>query len=49
MFMEPFSQKIPIRMVYHLVNDNNTWLVDFPSTGFVPDNQDLEKLNKAVE
>jgi len=24
MFMNPFSQKIPIRTVYHLVKDNNT-------------------------
>ena len=49
MFMEPFSQKIPVRTVYHLVKENNTWLIDFTSTGFIPDNEDIGKLNKALE
>jgi len=49
MFLKPFSQKIPVRTVYHLVKDNNTWLIDFTSTGFIPDNKDIEKLNKALE
>jgi ketosteroid isomerase-like protein len=49
MFLTPFSQKIPIRTVYHLVKENNTWLIDFTSTGFIPNNDDIEKLNKALE
>jgi len=49
MFMKPFSQKIPVRTVYHLVKDNNTWLIDFTSTGFIPNNEDIGKLNKALE
>lgn len=49
MFMIPFSQKIPVRTVYHLVKSNNKWLVDFTSTGFIPDNEDIDKLNKALE
>jgi uncharacterized protein (TIGR02246 family) len=49
MFMKPFSQKIPVRTVYHLVKDNNTWLIDFTSTGFIPNNEDINKLNKALE
>lgn len=49
MFMKPFSQKIPVRTVYHLVKDNNTWLIDFTSTGFIPKNEDIDKLNKALE
>jgi hypothetical protein len=49
MFMQPFSQKIPVRTVYHLVKDNNTWLIDFTSTGFIPNNEDIGKLNKALE
>jgi ketosteroid isomerase-like protein len=49
MFMRPVSQKIPLRTVYHLVKDNNTWLIDFTSTGFIPDNEDIDKLNKALE
>jgi len=49
MFLTPFSQKIPVRTVYHLVKENNTWLIDFTSTGFIPNNDDIEKLNKALE
>jgi uncharacterized protein (TIGR02246 family) len=49
MFMNPFSQKIPVRTVYHLVKDNDIWLIDFTSTGFIPDNEDIGKLNKALE
>ncbi len=49
MFMKPYSQKIPVRTVYHLVKDNNTWLIDFTSTAFIPFNEDIDKLNKALE
>ncbi len=49
MFLKPYSQKIPVRTVYHLVKDINTWLIDFTSTGFIPNNEDLDKLNKALE
>lgn len=49
MFLIPFSRKIPVRTVYHLVKENKTWLIDFTSTGFIPNNNDIEKLNKALE
>jgi len=49
MFLTPFSQKIPVRTVYHFVKENNTWLIDFTSTGFIPNNDDIDKLNKALE
>ena len=49
MFLTPFSQKIPVRTVYHLVKDNNTWLIDFTSTGFIPNNEDIDNLNMALE
>ena len=49
MFMKPFSQKIPVRTVYHFVKDNDTWLIDFTSTGFIPNNEDIDKLNKALD
>ncbi len=49
MFLKPFSQKIPVRTVYHLVKDNDTWQIDFTSTGFIPNNDDIDKLNKALE
>jgi ketosteroid isomerase-like protein len=49
MFLKPFSRKIPVRTVYHLVKENDTWLIDFTSTGFIPKNDDIDKLNKALE
>jgi uncharacterized protein (TIGR02246 family) len=49
MFMKPFSQKLPVRTVYHLVKDKNRWLIDFSSTSFIPRNEDIDKLNKALE
>jgi ketosteroid isomerase-like protein len=49
MFLTPYSQKIPVRTVYHLVKENNKWLIDFTSTGFIPKNEDIERLNKALE
>ncbi len=49
MFLIPYSQKLPVRTVYHLVKENNTWLIDFASTGFIPRNEDIDKLNKALE
>lgn len=49
MFLTPYSRKIPVRTVYHLVKDNNTWLIDFTSTGFIPNNEDINKLNEALE
>jgi hypothetical protein len=49
MFMKPFSQKIPVRTIYHLVKVNDIWQIDFTSTGFIPNNEDIDKLNKALE
>ena len=49
MYLKPFSEKIPVRTVYHLVKVNNAWLIDFTSTGFIPFNKDIDKLNKALE
>lgn len=49
MFFKAFSQKMPIRMVYHIVKNNDNWLFDFVSWNFIPNNEDLGKLNKALE
>jgi uncharacterized protein (TIGR02246 family) len=49
MFFKAFSQKIPMRMVYHLVKNGDNWLFDFVSWNFIPDNEDIGKLNKALE
>ena len=49
MFLKPFSQKIPVRNIYHLVKINDIWQFDFTSVGFIPNNEDIGKLNKALE
>jgi ketosteroid isomerase-like protein len=49
MFLKPYSQKIPVRNIYHLVKVNEIWQFDFTSVSFIPDNEDIEKLNKAFE
>ena len=49
MFIKAFSQKMPVRMVYHLVKNGDNWLFDFVSWNFIPNNEDLGKLNKALE
>jgi uncharacterized protein (TIGR02246 family) len=49
MFFKAFSQKMPVRMVYHLVKNGDNWLFDFVSWNFIPNNEDLGKLNKALE
>jgi hypothetical protein len=49
MIMEVFSQKMPLRIVYHLVKNGDDWLIDFISWSFIPNNEDLGKLNKALE
>lgn len=49
MFLTPFSQKIPVRTVYHFVKEDDSWLIDFTSTSFIPNNDDIEKLNRALD
>jgi ketosteroid isomerase-like protein len=49
MFMKPYSQKIPVRNIYHLVKINDIWQFDFTSVSFIPNNEDISKLNKALE
>jgi ketosteroid isomerase-like protein len=49
MFMKPYSQKIPVRAIYHLLKVNDIWQIDFTSTSFIPNNEDIGKLNKALE
>lgn len=49
MFLKPFSRRLPVRNVYHLVKNNGIWQMDFTSVGFIPDNEDIVRLNKALE
>jgi ketosteroid isomerase-like protein len=44
-----WTDKIPVRNVTHFVKVDTKWICDFVSMSFVPNNEDLEKLFKAVE
>jgi len=44
-----WTEKIPLRNVTHFVKTDNKWMVDFTSMSFVPNNEDLAKIFKAVE
>jgi len=44
-----FSPKTPLRMVSHLIKDGDNWKFDFTSLSLVPTNEDIHKINKAVE
>jgi len=49
-YIMPFlSSKIPLRNVYNAVKTNENWMIDFLSWNFIPKNEDIPKLNKAVE
>jgi ketosteroid isomerase-like protein len=43
------NMKIPLRMVSHLVKAGKDWKFDFFSASLIPNNEDLGKLNKALE
>ncbi|MFQ5825630.1 MAG: nuclear transport factor 2 family protein [bacterium] len=43
------SKKILARVVYHFVKTDDDWKVDFLSWALVPKNDDLSKLNEALE
>jgi hypothetical protein len=44
-----FSPKTPLRMVSHLIKDGDAWKFDFTCLSLVPTNEDIPKINKAVE
>lgn len=41
--------KIPLRVDYHLVKNNDVWQIDFCSDNLIPYNKDLATINKALE
>jgi len=49
-YILPFlSSKIQIRTVSYAVKTNDKWMIDFMSFNFIPKNEDISKLNEAVE
>jgi hypothetical protein len=48
-YFSMFTPKIPWRNQYHLVKINNKWMIFFGSSNLIPMNEDIPKLNKALE
>ena len=47
--MNALSEKIPIRFISHLMKTDENWTIDFFSWSFIPLNEDIAKLNEALE
>jgi len=47
--IEQFSKRMPMRMISRCTHTHHGWLIDFLSWSFIPANEDLEKINKALE
>jgi hypothetical protein len=47
--MAAWSPKIPLRMVYHFVKTNDNWMILFTNAAFIPKNEDIQKLNEAID
>jgi uncharacterized protein (TIGR02246 family) len=49
-FMFPvLSPKIPVRNIYHVIKPDDKWMIDFLSFSLIPKNEDLAKLNAALQ
>lgn len=48
-FMPGVSPKIPWRNVYQAVKVDGRWMIDFLSSSFIPRNDDITRINNAVE
>jgi ketosteroid isomerase-like protein len=49
LFFKAFSEKMPFRLIYHLVKNEKGWQFDFIGWNFIPKNEDIPKLNQALE
>jgi len=47
--MSDWSPKIPFRRVYHFVKTNDNWMIFFVNNAFIPKNEDVQKLNEAID
>lgn len=43
-FCFEWNKKIPVRHVVHLFKEGNSWICDFVSTSFIPNNEDMDKI-----
>ena len=44
-----YSEKMPIRVIFHAIKIGTEWKIDFFSWSFIPNNQDIPKLNEALK
>lgn len=47
--MKAISQKMPARLIFHVVKSGDNWMIDFLSWALIPKNEDIGKLYKALE
>lgn len=47
--MPSLCPKIPVRSVYHMIKSGESWIFDLVTWNLIPKNDDLSKLNKALE
>ena len=48
-YFKLFSPNLPWRVIFHAIKSGEDWKLDFISWNFIPKNEDIEKINKAVE
>ena len=48
-YLISWSPKIPWRQVYHFVKTNDQWMIQFINIAFIPKNEDIQKLNEALD
>ena len=48
-YLISWSPKIPWRQVYHFVKTNDQWMIQFINIAFIPKNEDIQKINEAIE
>ena len=44
-----WSPKIPLRQAYHFVKANDRWMVQFINIAFITKNENIKKINEAIE
>ena len=44
-----WSPKIPLRVVRHFIKADDKWMIEFINVAFIAKNEDIQKLNEAVE
>jgi len=48
-YITSWSPKIPWRQVYHFVKTNDKWMIQFINIAFIPKNEDIQKINEAID